>query len=257
MEGIGYLKILILLWRMVMKLKKFLSFLMVMLITVSMLNITVRAEEIVPVAGISITPETADLQVGGTIKLTANIEPANATDKNVNWITFDTGIVSVDKTTGEVTGKAPGNAGIAAVSEDGNFIANCTVTVKAAPVSVTGITLNPTSKTLKVGESFTISAAILPDNATNKNIEWKSYDETIAKVDSTGKVTAEKSGTTKIYAVSDDNMKLASCDVTVEDIVPITGISITPETSDLEVGSSLQLTAKKVPTGEICSDVSW
>ena len=53
---------------------------------------------------------------------------------------------------------------------------------------------------MKVGEGKSLTATIAPDNTTNKNITWKSSDETIATVSTTGVITAIKAGTVGITA---------------------------------------------------------
>ena len=67
--------------------------------------------------------------------------------------------------------------------------------LKLAEVSVTGVTLDKTSDTVTVGDSFTLTATVAPENATNKNVSWSSSDSTVATVDQSGKVTAVKAGT--------------------------------------------------------------
>ncbi|AZV56066.1 Ig-like domain-containing protein [Clostridium sp. AWRP] len=82
--------------------------------------------------------------------------------------------------------------------------------------SSTSITMDKTTDSLQVGKTDTLTATITPDNATNKNVAWKSSDESIATVDQTGKVTAVKEGTATITATTTDGSNLsASCVVTV------------------------------------------
>lgn len=81
-------------------------------------------------------------------------------------------------------------------------------------IAVTGIKINNTSTTIPVGSSETLNAVITPSNATDKKVTWTSKDSTIATVDSNGKVTGIKSGTTTITAKS-SNGKKATCKVKV------------------------------------------
>lgn len=81
---------------------------------------------------------------------------------------------------------------------------------------VSNLDLNKSTDSLQAGQTDTLTATITPDNATNKNVTWKSSDESIATVDSTGKVTAIKEGTATITATTTDGSNLsASCVVTV------------------------------------------
>ena len=85
-------------------------------------------------------------------------------------------------------------------------------------VSVTGISLNKTTLTIKVGEDdVTLTAIVEPDNATDKTITWSSDKEAVATVDETGKVHAVSGGTALITAKAGD--KTATCTVTVPYIV--------------------------------------
>ena len=82
---------------------------------------------------------------------------------------------------------------------------------------VTGVSLNTDSLSLEVGESETLTATITPSNATDQNVTWSSNNESVATVDTSGKVTAIKAGTATITATAADGSgKSASCSVTVK-----------------------------------------
>ena len=80
---------------------------------------------------------------------------------------------------------------------------------------VTDVSLNKTSLTLTDGGSETLTATITPDNATNKNVTWSSSAESVATVDTNGKVTAVGAGTADITVKTQDGEKIATCTVTV------------------------------------------
>ncbi|KGN82736.1 hypothetical protein HW49_01695 [Porphyromonadaceae bacterium COT-184 OH4590] len=82
-------------------------------------------------------------------------------------------------------------------------------------VVVTGVYVDPTEKTIAVGESFTITANVTPENAKNKSVKWASSASDIVKVDENGKVEALKVGTAAITATTVEGSKTASCKVTV------------------------------------------
>ena len=81
------------------------------------------------------------------------------------------------------------------------------------PISVTDVTLEKPSLSLREGETITLTATVKPDNATNKTVTWSSNDETIATVDASGVVTALKAGIATITATADG--ETATCTVTV------------------------------------------
>ncbi len=75
--------------------------------------------------------------------------------------------------------------------------------------------LNKIKLSLVVGENETLTATVLPANATNKNVTWLSIDSTIATVDTNGKVAAVNPGTTEITVNTADGNKSAKCTLTV------------------------------------------
>lgn len=83
------------------------------------------------------------------------------------------------------------------------------------PTPVTGVTLNADSKTLIKGQSFTLTATVAPNDATNKNISWESSNSTVASV-SNGVVTANAVGDATITVTTEDGSFTATCDITVE-----------------------------------------
>ena len=80
-------------------------------------------------------------------------------------------------------------------------------------IDVNNITLNETSLSLAVGDEFTLTATVLPDNATSQHVTWTSSDEAVATVDNSGKVIAIAEGAATITAQAGD--KTATCEVTV------------------------------------------
>ena len=100
----------------------------------------------------------------------------------------------------------------------------------APPKNVTGISLSCTSLDLCRGDTSTITAVISPSDATNKNIEWTSSDESVATVSSAGTVTAVSNGTATITATSVDGGYSATCTITVTD---------PPLTVDASIGVSM------------------
>ncbi len=91
-----------------------------------------------------------------------------------------------------------------------------TFEITGEAIAVTDVSLSETTKELKVGETFTLTATIEPNNAENKNITWSSSDDNIAKVDANGLVTAVSEGTATITVTTEDGGNTATCDVTVK-----------------------------------------
>lgn len=108
-------------------------------------------------------------------------------------------------------------------------------------IPVESVQLNNTELTLDEGSEFTLTASVLPANATGQGVLFRSSNTAVATVDSNGKVKAVKSGTAVITAVSASGGKTASCSVTVN-AVPVTGIALGQETVELTEGDSASLT---------------
>ena len=85
---------------------------------------------------------------------------------------------------------------------------------KKKNVPATSIALNKLSLTLEIGESETLVATVLPDNATDKTVMWESSNPSVATVNN-GRVTAESAGTAKISVRTKDGYFMAICEVTV------------------------------------------
>ena len=169
---------------------------------------------VVNVTGVTLNKDTLNLAVGGNETLIPMVSPTNATNKQVNWSSSDTSVATVDANSGEVTGVAPGSAGITATTADGNFTAVCLVTVTAVPVS--SVSLNKTELTLTVGADVQLIATVAPENATNKAVSWSSDKTSVATVNDQGYVHAVAQGTANITVTTTDGQKTAVCEVTVK-----------------------------------------
>lgn len=85
-----------------------------------------------------------------------------------------------------------------------------------ATIEVTQIKINENVKELEIGKSKTITATITPSNATDKNIIWKSSNENIAVINTTGEIIAKKAGIVYITATS-SNGKTSAIEINIKD----------------------------------------
>ena len=222
-------------------------------------TVTPGVDQKISVKGVTLNETTATVEAGNTYQLTATVQPTNATNQKVTWSSDKTDIATVDKN-GLVTAKAAGTANITVTTEDGSKKATCvvTVTAKEEQVAVTGVKLNKSKTTIKVGETETLEATIDPANATNKNITWSSTDGTVATVDETGKVEAKKAGTATIKVTTADGNHVAECTVTVEAAtVEVESISLDKEELSLEEGATATLFATVKPENATDNTVTW
>ncbi|KAF0444199.1 hypothetical protein GBO92_01070 [Pediococcus pentosaceus] len=105
-------------------------------------------------------------------------------------------------------------------------------------VTVTGVTVDPTTANMKVGDTKVITATVVPTNATNKAITYASSDEKIATIAENGTVTAVAAGTADITATAVDGGSNAKCAVTV--VAPVA--PVTTSNRNLAVGTETPFT---------------
>ena len=183
------------------------------------LSITIDAQTNVPVTGVTLSQTELSLTEGNTAQLTATVKPDDATNKNVTWSSDDTSVATVDAT-GKVTAVSAGTATITVTTVDQSKTATCEVTVTAAPVPVSGVSLNKDSTSLTVGDTETLTATVKPEDATNKAVTWTSSNSTVATVDQNGVVTAVAPGTATITVTTQDGNHTDTCTVTVRPDIP-------------------------------------
>jgi len=160
-------------------------------------------QTVFPVAGVAISAKTLELRANESAGLSAAVAPANATDKAVQWNTSNASVAKVDAD-GNVTALAEGTAEISVTTEDGGYTDSCAVTVLPSGEPVSGVNIENQKVRLNPGESAQLVATVLPAEAGNKKLLWKSADEKVATVDENGFVTAVGPGKTVISAVTED-----------------------------------------------------
>ena len=180
---------------------------------------------IIPVSGIEVLPSEKTIYIGENFNMSAKILPENASDTTVQWSINNTEVATVDEN-GVVLGLKEGTVTVTATTNgsdsDGKQLkGRCRLTVVEAPpmpISVTGVKLSSSSVILTKGDATYLIAAVLPENADNKNVTWMSDNDLIATVDSNGFVRAISEGSTKVTVKTEDGEFIASCLVTVEPI---------------------------------------
>lgn len=202
------------------------------------------------------TPATAGTIVVGESKaLVANVEPTNATNKNVFWSSSNTSVATVSSN-GVVTAVGTGistsaTATITVTTVDGLHTAHYTANVVSAPINPTSITLSSSSEPLKVGDSATLIASWLPTNTTTTTLNWTSSNPLVAIVDADGDITAEGPGDCTITAASTSGSCSASCSVRV------VKMSLNKSTDTLNPGVSDTLTATLQPASISSAGITW
>ena len=207
----------------------------------------------VPVESISLDKESITLEEGNSTTLIATVKPNDATDKTVAWSSSNTSIVTVDQS-GKVIAVNEGSATITAKA--GEKRATCSVTVKKNVIAVTSVTLNKTELSLNKGQSETLTAAVKPDDATDKTVAWSSSNTSIVTVDQSGKVIAVNEGSATITAKAGE--KRATCSVTVnKNIISVISISLNTTELSLIKGQAEMLTATIKPDDATDKTITW
>lgn len=167
------------------------------------------------VTGITLDITEKTVIAGDAFKLVATVYPENADNKEVKWRSSNEKIATVDAN-GNVTTLSEGEVRITAVTRDRALTARCVVTVQKRIFPVTGVAIEPAEMTVTVGDLFTLVAQFTPENATNKNVVWKSSNDEIIEVNAEGVVLAKKAGVATITVTTEDGGKTAQCVITVE-----------------------------------------
>ena len=233
-------------------------------VALALLTACNKQPETISVTGITLNPTSYELIEGESVTITATVSPSDAANKNVQWSSSNPDIqVSNGKVTASfkpgaattaVNGREMlGKGTITAKTEDGGKTATCEITVFAKTIAVTGISMSEDCLFLTKGQSYTLKATVVPDNATNKTVQWTTSDASVATVDQNGTVNAISSGNATITASAGD--KSATCAVSV--IIPVTSITLNKTSLTLEKGSYEVLTATVSPQDATNKEVKW
>ncbi len=161
----------------------------------------------VKVSSIKLNATSKTLYNGKSTTLKATVFPINATNKSLTWKSSNTKVATIDKN-GKVKALKVGNAIITATSTDGsNVSAQCKIKVVQR---VTKIKLNKSIINLsKKGKTAKLKATVLPNNAYNKSVTWKSNNTKVVTVDKNGKIKATtNNGTTYVNAIAKNGSKI-------------------------------------------------
>ena len=207
------------------------------------------------VQAISLNATQKELIVGDAFSLTATLSPENATNRNLIWKLVSGDAISLS-TTGVIQAKKVGEALVRAEAADGSGItAECKLVVK--PRLVQAISLNATQKNLVIGDSFTLTATLSPENATNHNVIWKLVSGDAISLSNTGVIQAKKVGEALVRAEAADGSGItAECKLVVKPRL-VQAISLNATQKNLVIGDSFTLTATLSPENATNHNVIW
>ncbi len=212
----------------------------------------------IPVRLIVLNKSNLSLKKGEITNLTVEIFPSNASNRDVEWHSSNTKVISVSD--GYICAENIGSATVTATANDENgATARCNVTVTPG-IAIKTIHI-PGARQMAIGESVYLEMTITPDNATNKKVLWESKNTGVVTVNSlTGEIFALAKGTAMVYANAQDGSgKRGWCKIFVTDPIPVTKIefakdNITTIRSDDE---PFYLNVTVSPTNATNKSIKW
>jgi len=206
----------------------------------------------IPAEKVTISGGDKDMTVGEKYKPDLVIEPKNCTETPV-WSSSNSAAATVNPDTGEITAVGEGTATIKVTV--GNKEDTIKITVKPKPpvtVPATGVKINGTDKTIKIGEDYMTGCTVTPSGSTDIPV-WSSSDNTVATVDQNGKITGVGKGAAKITVKAGDKEDY----ITVTVAVPAQNITINGENEvTLTVGQEYAPGYTVNPENST-DDISW
>lgn len=195
-----------------------------------------------PVTELRMDNRSVTVDTGDDIQLTATILPYDADNKSIVWSSDNPDVADVNGK-GVVTVVKAGQTVIRATSEDEGISDFCVVTVNQP---VTGVSLSKSELSFsKIGDAEQLVASVQPADATNKELNWSSSDESVAIV-SNGRVLCSGYGSAIVYVTTVDGGYMASCVVTADD--GLTGIDGVAADGSVSVDNG-RLVLKGIPEG--------
>lgn len=191
------------------------------------------------------------MNVGDFKTLHISFEPSDLEAPVCSWTSRDENIVTVNSN-GEVKALKAGHATV--VASVGDLFAECTITVNR--VLVSEIKLDVEEVTIFIGDTLQLSATVLPEDATFKELVWSSSDNSIATVSDDGLIAAIAVGSCEIFVADTKGDAKSKCTLTVVPVM-MEEILIDKSTLALEVSERSRLTATIQPANTTNSSIVW
>lgn len=216
---------------------------------------SVKVGKPVMVTDVTVQPAELNLKTDGTYQLSVSVLPSNADERGVTFESSNTAVATVSAS-GLVTAKGPGTATITATAKDGSGKkATCTVTV-TQPVK--GVTVSPASVVIQKGNVQKLTASVVPANATNQELVYKSSNETVAIVSKDGIITGLNEGWATITVCSEENQAIyGTCTVKVGLPVYVTKITLDTTNVTMWAGATRQLGVSIEPANADIKTVTY
>lgn len=182
-----------------------------------MQTVTIVDNSRVTSTGLTVTPTSILMAVGGTAQLAPVIAPAGTDEQRVTYSSDNSEVVMVDAN-GVIQAYGVGTTNVTVRTIDGSVLAvTIPVEVLSSLVLVTDITIDPAVVTLTVAApTQQLTVTVLPEDATRPAVTYVSSDPAVATVSATGLVTRVANGTTNITVAATDGsgeseVRLVTC----------------------------------------------
>ena len=219
-------------------------------------NISARVALEVTQSVMGIEFKNANLSVVTKRSVQAEVKvlPANANDKKVKWSSSDEEIATVQN--GRIMGNKAGTCTIICESVDNpDVVAYATVTVTQLVTAIECVN-DPAELSLLTGQTLQTRWNVLPEDATEKGLTFKSNHPKVFTVDENGMVTATGRGTAHVVATAvDAGRKSGTVKLTV--IQPVTGVTIQKPLYYVQRGQTASLRAVPEPRDANNQKVYW
>jgi uncharacterized protein YjdB len=214
----------------------------------------------IAVTGVSLDRAAMAMGAGSIGALAATIFPLDATNRDVTWVSSNPAAAAVSGSGlgATVSAVAPGSADITVTTADGGRTATCAVQVGAVHVPVASVLLDSAALSVDAGGSATLTATVLPGNATNRDVTWTSSNPAAAAVFGSGlaaTVNGMAEGAASITVATADGGITATCAVRVS--VRVVGVSLFPESLTVALGRQVSLAAVIAPAGATNKNATW
>lgn len=218
----------------------------------------------VHVNSITLSSENPVLVKGSNVKITATIDPSNATDQNISW-TDNPDVLDVTSD-GVFTVKSGANikngdkVSVTATVDGKTATTSITLSVPSTQAKALVLTATDGRTTIDAYSNVQLNYSVEPADAGVGALTWTSSDPSIATVDKNGLVTGVKSGTVKITAQAADLSNSANV-VTGEITINVTSIKVNKielvSSTSIEVGNNQAIVASVLPTNAENRALTW
>ena len=171
----------------------------------------------VEIEGITFNENNIEVTLNSPYTLKYSFSPENTTQKSLLWSVSPSDIAIIDD--GVITGSSEGSCVVTVTSAVNDSItAQCNITFVDRAISVTGVSLDKETATVKKGGNVDLTATVIPDNATNQTVTWSANNANVSLTPNSNFVTVsgDVEGESIVTATTSDGNYTASCTVTVQ-----------------------------------------